>query len=72
MKWAQILTVAIRIAPMVQAMSEDLKELAARKAASDGGKKITPAEAGKIAQIVASAIGGLVDEILDELGLNVE
>ena len=72
MKWAQILTVAIRIAPMVQAMSEDLKELAARKVDSDGGKKITAEEAGKIAQIVASAIGGLVDEILDELGLNVE
>jgi len=72
MKWAQILTVAIRIAPMVQAMSEDLKDLAARKADSDGGKKITAEEAGKIAQIVASAIGGLVDEILDELGLNVE
>jgi len=72
MKWAQILTVAIRIAPMVQSMSADLKELAARKPDSDGGKKITAEEAGQIAQIVARSVGGLVDEILDELGLSVE
>ena len=72
MKWAQILTVAIRIAPMVQAMSEDLDDLAARNASSPGGKKITGEEAAKIAMIAASAIGGLVDEILDELGLVVE
>ena len=72
MKWAQILTVAIRIAPMVQAMSEDLKELAARQPDSAGGRKITAEEAAQIAQIVARSIGSLVDEILDELGLNVE
>ena len=72
MKWALILTVAIRIAPMVQAMSEDLKELAARQPDSDGGRKITAEEAAQIAQIVARSIGSLVDEILDELGLNVE
>ena len=72
MKWAQIITIAIRVAPMIQAMSNDLNELAARSKDSDGGKKITGEEAAKIAMIAASAIGGLGDEILDELGLVVE
>tara|TARA_R100000664_G_C2659726_1_gene76480 strand:+ start:175 stop:393 length:219 start_codon:yes stop_codon:yes gene_type:complete len=72
MKWAQIITIAIRVAPMIQAMSKDLDDLAARNASSPGGKKITGEEAAKIAMIAASAIGGLVDEILDELGLVVE
>lgn len=72
MKWSQIITIAIRCAPMIHAMSQDLDALAARSASSPGGKKITGEEAAHIAKIAAAAVGGLVDEILDELGLVVE
>ena len=71
MKWAQVLSVAIKIAPAISQMSADLKELAARKEHSDGGKKITPDEARKICEICAVTIGKLVDDVLEELGLQV-
>ncbi len=70
MRWAQILSIAVKIAPMIAEMSDELRELGARKEDSDNGRKITAAEGAQIAQICAVYIGKFVDEIIDDLGLS--
>ena len=72
MKWAEILAVAIKVAPAIQQMSAELRKLGAKQPDSQGGKRITGEEAAYIAQIVARTVGSIVDDILAELGIKVD
>jgi hypothetical protein len=71
MKWAEILKIAIRLAPYVKGILDDVRTLAPKDQGSDGGKRITGQEAAQLASILSEGIGELIDELLSELGLEI-
>lgn len=72
MKWAEILKIAIRLAPYVKGILDDVRTLAPKDQSSDGGKRITGQEAAQLASILSEGIGELIDELLLELGLRID
>ena len=72
MKWAEILKIAIKLAPAVKGILDDVKTLAPKDESSEGGKRITGKEAAELASILSEGIGELIDDLLEELGLRVE